>query len=87
MAKESSRKLDNSKQQKAQDTVDGWNNTSKTIVLVALYILGAVILFTILLSIITPYKYFPKEPKNIELQAARIARAVRQFHPPPTSKI
>lgn len=76
-------KLDNSKQDKASTYLDGWVNTAKRLRSVAIVILIAVIAFTIFLSFVTPYKYFPKQPTNDQIAQARLRYAIQHFHKPP----
>ena len=76
-------KLDLSKQSKAQNYLNGWAETSKRLRTTAIIIVVCVVGFTILLSFVTPYKYFPKHPTNTQIQEARLRVALQKFHKPP----
>ena len=75
-------KLDLSKQNKAQNYVDGWSLTSQRLRSIAVIVLLAVIGFTIVISFVTPFKYFPKQPTSQEIYTARLKEAIRNFRPP-----
>jgi hypothetical protein len=76
-------KLDLSKQNKAQNYVDGWSTTSQRLRSIAIIVLLSVIGFTIFASFVSPYKYFPSQPSYQALSHARLIAAVKNFKPPP----
>lgn len=75
-------KLDLSKQNKAQNYLDGWKLTSQRLRTIAVYIVLGVIGLTIFLSIVSHYKYFPKEPTNNQIYQFRLKQAIQKFHAP-----
>jgi len=72
-------KLDNSKQSKAQNFVNGWVSTSTRLVIVALIIIGGVIALTILWSFIGPTKFLNKHPTRQQVSNNHIEKIIKQY--------
>lgn len=73
-------KIDRSKQGEAEDFVNGWVGSSQRLRSIAILIVLIVIGFTFLLSFLTDYKYFPKQPSSTDVQLARIKKDISNFH-------
>lgn len=60
----------------------GWNRTFRRLRTAATYILVGAIILTIVISVFTPYKFFPKEPNITDLQTKRLLREIREYKSP-----
>jgi hypothetical protein len=75
-------KLDNSKQSKAESFVDGWVETSRTFLFIAVIIIAGVIALTIAWSVVGPTKFLPKHPSRQDISNQHLADVIKHYHPP-----
>ena len=72
-------KVDHTKQNKAQSYFNGWENTSKRLLSLAILIIVILLGFTILWSVIGPTKFFSKRPSRQEISNAHLEKLIKNY--------
>lgn len=68
--------------QNGQPVNTGWNRTFARLRTAALYVLIGSIAITVIISLVTPFKFFPNEPKLKSLQTNKLLDEIRQYRSP-----
>ena len=73
-------KFDLSVQDKVEDFINGWAVSAKKYRPIAIIVLLAAIALTVLISVFSPYKYFPKSPSTEQIQLYTLRQSINDFH-------
>lgn len=67
-------------QEEAENIVNGWEASSKALRTVAVVAIVLVIALSVMLSIFTPFKLFPKQPSLVETNRALLSNALLRYN-------